>query len=338
MLTPPEPAVSAPVGGPVAEEAAAEMLRQAKRVRRLKMHALAWALGATIVTAAWIAHEWNANGAFERFAHEGNRGDWNPTLWALVVLLWGLTIGIMALRVRFERPPSAAEIDRETRRTEPHVRARARIQLERRGQLKFHMAAWLLGMVLLVPMNALIEWQDNGGFERISRNSQPGSWDPWILYVGGIWALVVAIVIALPLYLEDRKREARMERFSGKYLSLTSFKRDGTGVATPVWFVGDNGHLLVETDADSYKVKRIRRDAHVQLAVCDARGRVHGEPIEADARILPENERERVERLLAQKYRIDRYTVLPIYHLVMRLRGRSSRSHEPPVALEITPR
>ena len=129
-----------------------------------------------------------------------------------------------------------------------------------------------------------------------------------------------------------------MARFDGKYLSLTSFKRDGTGVATPVWFTSDNGHLVVETDAGSYKVKRIRRDPHVQISLCDARGRVQGESVDADARILPEGERERVERLLAQKYRIDRYTILPVYRLVMRLRGRSSRSNGPPVALEITPR
>jgi hypothetical protein len=38
----------------------------------------------------------------------------------------------------------------------------------------------------------------------------------------------------------------------GKYLSLTSFRRDGTGVATPVWFVETGGRLLVETDAASY--------------------------------------------------------------------------------------
>ena len=129
-----------------------------------------------------------------------------------------------------------------------------------------------------------------------------------------------------------------MEPFDGKYLSLTSFKHDGAGVATPVWFVSDNGHLLVETDADSYKVKRILRDAHVRIALCDARGRVHSESVDADARILPDEERERVERLLAQKYRIDRYTIYPLYRLVMRLRRRSSRTHKPPVALEITPR
>ena len=129
-----------------------------------------------------------------------------------------------------------------------------------------------------------------------------------------------------------------MKRFDGKYLSLTSFKRDGTGVATAVWFANDNGHLLVETDGESYKVKRIRRDPHVRIALCDARGRVRGDPVEADATILPDNDRKRVEQLLARKYRIDRYTVLPIYHLVMRLRRRSAGSHKPPIALEITPR
>jgi PPOX class probable F420-dependent enzyme len=128
-----------------------------------------------------------------------------------------------------------------------------------------------------------------------------------------------------------------MERFPGKYLSLTSFRRDGSGVATPMWFVADGGQLVVETDADSYKVKRIRRDPHVRIAVCDARGRLRGEAVDAEARVLPDSERERVERLLARKYRIDRFTVLPLYRLVMRLRGRGSRTQEHPVAIAIAP-
>jgi PPOX class probable F420-dependent enzyme len=105
-----------------------------------------------------------------------------------------------------------------------------------------------------------------------------------------------------------------------------------------VWFVADNGHLLVETDADSYKVKRIRRDSHVRIALCDARGRLRGNPVDAEAEILPAGEQERVQRLLMQKYRIDRYTVYPLYRLVTRLRGRGSHTHEPPVALAITPK
>ena len=127
-------------------------------------------------------------------------------------------------------------------------------------------------------------------------------------------------------------------QFNGKYLSLTSFRRDGTGVSTPVWFVVDDGHLLVETAPDSYKVRRIRRDPHVRIAACDARGHLRGDPVDADARILPQNERARIERLFAQKYRIDRYTVLPLYRLVMRVRGRGAGTEEPPALVEITPR
>jgi hypothetical protein len=153
--------------------------RAAKRVRRLKLNVAAWALGTILLTAAWISHEWQANGAFERIAHEGNPGDWNPTLWALAVLLWGLVVGIMALRVRFE------------------------------SRLRFHVAAWVLGLIVLTPLNALIEWQDNGGFERFSSNSQPGSWDPWVLYIAGTWALVIAVLVALPVLVERRRTEAR---------------------------------------------------------------------------------------------------------------------------------
>ena len=45
----------------------------------------------------------------------------------------------------------------------------------------------------------------------------------------------------------------------GKYLSLTTYRRDGTPVSTPVWFVEEDGRLFVTTAADSYKAKRLRR-------------------------------------------------------------------------------
>jgi hypothetical protein len=154
--------------------------RYSRRVRRLKINAAAWAVGTVALTALWMLNQWRANGAFEHFGFSGNQGDWNPTLWALAIGLWSLVVGIMALQVHFERPTSATMVDRVNR-------------------LKFHVAAWVLGMVLLTPLWALIEWQDNGGFERWSDNSQPGSWEPWILYVGGIWALVVA-GLALRVY------------------------------------------------------------------------------------------------------------------------------------------
>lgn len=127
-----------------------------------------------------------------------------------------------------------------------------------------------------------------------------------------------------------------VETFSGKYLSLTSFRRDGTGVATPVWFVRDGDRLLVETDAGSYKLKRIRRNPSVRVAPCGATGRLRGEPRQARAEILPESEVARAERLMARKYRVDRMLLLPPYRVVEWLRGR----RRPPggsVILAITP-
>lgn len=125
-------------------------------------------------------------------------------------------------------------------------------------------------------------------------------------------------------------------QFTGKYVSLTTFRRDGTPVSTPVWFVSENGNLLVETDGDSYKAKRIRRNENVTVTPCNAMGRTTGEVISARATILPAEELPRVERLLHRKYRLDYIFVLPIYLLVQRLRGRPL-IYEKPVIVSITP-
>lgn len=124
-------------------------------------------------------------------------------------------------------------------------------------------------------------------------------------------------------------------RFPGKYLSLTSFRRDGTGVATPVWFVIDNGRLLVQTDPQSFKAKRIRRNPAVMIAPCTASGRLRSEPVPARAESLPQSEMGHVGRLMARKYRVDRVLILPLYRAVQRLRGAPVGTAG--VALAITP-
>jgi PPOX class probable F420-dependent enzyme len=124
--------------------------------------------------------------------------------------------------------------------------------------------------------------------------------------------------------------------FPGKYLSITSFRRDGTGKATPVWFVQEDGRLLVETDAGSYKVRRIRRNPRVIVAPCGPTGRLRGEPVTATAALLPDAETGRVERLMAPKYRTDLVFIKPIRALQAALHpGRPRRK---PVVLAITPR
>jgi uncharacterized protein len=124
-------------------------------------------------------------------------------------------------------------------------------------------------------------------------------------------------------------------RFRGKYLSVTSFKHDGTGVATPVWFVIENGRLLVKTDPQSFKAKRIRRSPAVMIAPCSASGRLQGDPIPAQAELLPESELDHVDELMARKYRIDRVLILPLYRALQRLRGAQAGTAE--VAIAITP-
>jgi hypothetical protein len=77
--------------------------------------------------------------------------------------------------------------------------------------LKLHVAAFVLGMVVLTPVWLLVEWQDNGGFERWSNNGNPGDWEPWILYVALIWGLVVGIA-ALKAYFDRPTTEAEVDR------------------------------------------------------------------------------------------------------------------------------
>jgi uncharacterized protein len=135
----------------------------------------------------------------------------------------------------------------------------------------------------------------------------------------------------------ERQQQAAAELpvVSGKYLSITSFKRDGTGVATPVWFVQESGRLLVQTEANSGKVKRIRHNPQVLVAPCTATGRLLADPVPAQAELLPEAEVGRVERLLAAKYRIDLLVIKPIRALQAALRRGRPRTR--PVIVAITP-
>ncbi|MER5605086.1 PPOX class F420-dependent oxidoreductase [Micromonospora tulbaghiae] len=89
-----------------------------------------------------------------------------------------------------------------------------------------------------------------------------------------------------------------------KYVLLTTFRKDGRAVPTPVWAVRDGDGLAVWTVADSGKVKRIRRDGRVTVAPCDVRGRPHGEAVPGHATIADPESTNRVRGLLKQKYRL----------------------------------
>lgn len=88
-----------------------------------------------------------------------------------------------------------------------------------------------------------------------------------------------------------------------KYILLTTFRKDGRAVPTPVWAVRDGDALAVWTRADSGKVKRIRRNGEVTVAPCDVRGRPHGAEVPAHATIYA-GDIGRIRDLLKHKYRL----------------------------------
>ena len=97
----------------------------------------------------------------------------------------------------------------------------------------------------------------------------------------------------------ERLAELARER----HISLTTFKRDGSTASTPVWVVSADGRrLLVWSGADTWKVKRIRRDSRVRVAACDARGNLRGEAVDGTARLLGPGYGPLVQRLLRRKY------------------------------------
>jgi uncharacterized protein len=81
---------------------------------------------------------------------------------------------------------------------------------------------------------------------------------------------------------------------AAKYVNLRSFKRDGQPVDTPVWFALTGDKLVVFTDGTSFKVKRISRNANVELARCDFRGNLLGPWHKATCEIVDHAERARV--------------------------------------------
>ncbi len=92
---------------------------------------------------------------------------------------------------------------------------------------------------------------------------------------------------------------------ASKHLLLTTFRRDGTPVATPVWFVVDGGALVVWTGAASGKVKRVRANQSVTVAPCDVRGTLVGPALQGTARLLDSTEvHDHIQRLLTSRYGI----------------------------------
>lgn len=87
-----------------------------------------------------------------------------------------------------------------------------------------------------------------------------------------------------------------------QYVLLTTFRRDGTGVPTPVWVAPVDGSLGVWTAASSGKIKRIRHSGAVTVAECDRGGAPLGTAVPATATLLDAAGTRRVRRAVRRKY------------------------------------
>ncbi|MFM9225222.1 MAG: PPOX class F420-dependent oxidoreductase [Actinomycetota bacterium] len=93
---------------------------------------------------------------------------------------------------------------------------------------------------------------------------------------------------------------------NARYVSFTTYRRNGTPVPTAVWIVPFDGGWAFTSDLKSGKVKRLRNDARCTLQVCDMRGRVAdgAEIFEGAAVVLPADQTATIESLVKSKYRI----------------------------------
>ena len=89
-----------------------------------------------------------------------------------------------------------------------------------------------------------------------------------------------------------------------RYDSLVTYRRNGTPVATPVWHVVSGDELIIVSEADAWKVKRIRHDSRATVTVCNIRGRTAPGAASANgtARLLDPAETKAARQLLARKY------------------------------------
>ena len=88
---------------------------------------------------------------------------------------------------------------------------------------------------------------------------------------------------------------------------LITYRKDGQGVPSPVWFGRDEqDRVYFDTEDASGKVKRIRNNPQVRLAPCDLRGKPLGPPAVGIARVLDPVESEHAERTIAANFGIGR--------------------------------
>lgn len=102
-----------------------------------------------------------------------------------------------------------------------------------------------------------------------------------------------------------------------QYILLTTFTKDGKPKPTPIWAASDKDRLLVITQEESWKVKRIRNTPRVTLATCTMNGRPTSAAVEGTAVILDKSQTAAVYDAIGKRYGI----VGKVFNFFSKLRG-----------------
>jgi PPOX class probable F420-dependent enzyme len=95
-----------------------------------------------------------------------------------------------------------------------------------------------------------------------------------------------------------------------RYISLATFRTNGTPVYTPVWFGEENGRLYVMTNGKTGKAKRLRNTPEAKIAPSTMRGKVTGPEFSAIVRFLKPEEFQYAQNLIKAKYWLARVPFL----------------------------
>src|SRR5919112_2916683 len=87
-----------------------------------------------------------------------------------------------------------------------------------------------------------------------------------------------------------------------KYINLETFKKNGTSVPTPVWFVVENGFIFVVTRSGTGKVMRVRNNPNVRIVPSGFRGEPKGTWKDGVAKIVDQGDSGRIVGLRNKKY------------------------------------
>jgi uncharacterized protein len=110
-----------------------------------------------------------------------------------------------------------------------------------------------------------------------------------------------------------------------KTILLTTYKRDGSPVGTPISIAVEGDHAYIRTYDHAWKAKRMRNNPHVEIASSTTMGKATGAAIRGRVRLLEGDEARHAARLLARKNPVLQRIFVPTYH---RLRGYRTLHYE----------